>query len=90
MAVYFKSKLYDGDMFKASLNENGKISNLSKNLKKQKISVVAPGPVKFSKASANLIFSYLTKKINSGEKNKWCYTIFSELLDKICMSAFDI
>ena len=76
------------DMFKAHMI-GSQIIELNKKLSRDKIIAAAPGPVKFSKKGKENLFQRLDELINSGDKNQWCYSVFSRIAREINLQGID-
>lgn len=79
----------EDDTFKALIGA-GQIIELTKQMDQNRVSAVAPGPVKFSKRGRNILFNVLDKIIHHGDKSQWCYSIFGQIAGDIQLRSVDI
>ena len=70
------------DMFKIKINNN-RISSMDKELLHSKADALGIGPVYFNSRDSKKLKKNLDSLIVSGEKNRWCYSVFDSLLSKI-------
>ncbi len=81
----FKSE----DMFKVVIN-NDRIISLDKKLFIKEAHGIAPGPVRFSKNSRDIVFKILDDYILMGDRGQWCYTIFEKVAHETKIQPIDI
>jgi len=76
--VIDKSGSSSKDMFGAHM-DGERILKIDKKLPEHLMAAEAVGPAKFSPAGASRVFDHIEELIAAGEKNRWCYDVFSRI-----------
>ena len=66
------------DMFKVEMHGE-RIFCLDKNLDHNLAAAEAVGPAKFSPRGARELIKHITSLVHKGERNQWCYKVFSDI-----------
>ena len=77
------------DMFKAYMTGD-QIVEMGKTLNAGKVNATVIGPAKFSNKGKQILFHVLNEYTRQGDKNQWCYTIFSKIARRINLKGVDI
>jgi L-glutamine-phosphate cytidylyltransferase len=77
----------DSDMMKAQM-DGGRIVQMGKRLTTG-VSAEVVGPAKFSAAGADVLIETLGQLTASGDRNRWAYSVFGELADRLSFTGVD-